>query len=313
MTENRNRSSDYVNDSGFFDQFSDDEKENVKEVWEESAISHENYPRPEANEVEDALKKVHLRIENQKNPSGSKPSFSLRLFLAAAVILIISGAAYLLIPVSYSVPYGEIITAELPDGSTVDLNSGTNLQHNRLFSITNRNISMNGEAYFNISKADTPFIIHVNGSVIEVTGTRFNVRSWSDEPKTETVVSVEDGQVRFFPEKEPQHQVEMNAGTLSRWNTEMDKPANPEPAETADITGWRNNMLIFNEQSLFIIFRELERRFDIQIQFESDIGEMDILTAYYSPPLKPDSIIEDICTVKDLKYSRTANGYRIYK
>jgi len=313
MTENRNGSSDYVNGSGFFDQFPDDEKENLKEVWQKSATSHKDYPTIGTDETEDALNSVHLRIENHKASSTGKPSSVLRIFLAAAVVLIIAGASYLLVPVSYNAPYGEIITAELPDGSVVDMNSGTDLQHNRLFSITNRNITMNGEAYFNIKKADTPFIIHANGSVIEVTGTRFNVRSWSDEPKSETVVSVEEGRVRFFSEEEPQHHVEMNAGTLSRWNTEMDKPANPEPAETNSITGWRNNMLIFNEQSLFIIFRELERRFDIRIQFEREIGEMDILTAYYSPPLKPDSIIEDICTVKDLKYSRTANGYRIYK
>ena len=313
MTENRNGSSDYVNGSDFFDQFPDDEKENLKEVWQKSATSHEDYPTIGTNETEDALKSVHLCIENHKASSTGKPSSALRIFLAAAVVLIIAGASYLLVPVSYNAPYGEIITAELPDGSVVDLNSGTHLQHNRLFSITNRNITMNGEAFFNINKADEPFIIHANGSVIEVTGTRFNMRSWSDEPKAETVVSVEEGRVRFFSEKEPQQQVEMNAGTLSRWNTEMDKPANPEPAETADITGWRNNMLIFNEQSLSLIFRELERRFDIHIQFDNKIGEMDILTAYYSPPLKPDSIIEDICTVKDLKYSRTANGYRIYK
>jgi len=313
MTENRNGSSDYVNGSGFFDQFPDDEKEKLKEVWQKSATSHKDYPAIGTDETEDALNSVHLRIENHKASSTGKPSSVLRIFLAAAVVLIIAGASYLLVPVSYNAPYGEIITAELPDGSVVDLNSGTHLQHNRLFSITNRNITMNGEAFFNINKADEPFIIHANGSVIEVTGTRFNVRSWSDEPKTETVVSVEEGRVRFFPEKDPQHQVEMNAGTLSRWNTEMDKPANPEPAETADITGWRNNMLIFNEQTLSLIFRELERRFDIHIQFDNKIGKIDILTAYYSPPLKPDSIIEDICTVKDLKYSRTANGYRIYK
>ena len=120
----------------------------------------------------------------------------------------------------------------------------------------------------------------------------------------ETVVSLEEGRVRFFSEKEPQHPVEMSAGTLSRWNTQMDEPADPKPVEFADISGWRNNMLIFNEQSLSIIFRELERRFDIHIQFEGDVGEMDILTAYYSPPLKPDSIIEDICMVKNLKYSK---------
>ena len=313
MTKNKNGTSDFTNGSGFFDQFSDDEKKSLKKVWKESVISQDHYPKPGTNETEKALRRVHLRIENQKASSYGNPLSAKRLFLAAALILITAGAGYLLIPVSYTVPYGEIITAELPDGSVVDLNSGTHLQHNRLFSITNRNITMSGEAYFNIKKSDTPFIIHANGSVIEVTGTRFNVRSWSDEPKMETVVAIEEGRVRFFSEKEPKHPVEMSAGTLSRWNTQMDEPADPKPVEFADISGWRNNMLIFNEQSLSIIFRELERRFDIHIQFEGDAGEMDILTAYYSPPLKPDSIIEDICMVKNLKYSRTANGYRIYK
>ena len=71
----------------------------------------------------------------------------------------------------------------MPDGSQVWLNAGSNLDYNNAdFNKEIREVSLNGEAYFDVTKnAEKPFIIHTKKMDIKVIGTAFNVRSYSDD------------------------------------------------------------------------------------------------------------------------------------
>ena len=78
----------------------------------------------------------------------------------------------------------------LPDGSQVWLNAGSNLDYNNsTFNQELREVSLNGEAYFDVTKnPDKPFIIHTKKMDIKVLGTVFNVRSYSDEKIAEAAL-----------------------------------------------------------------------------------------------------------------------------
>ena len=75
----------------------------------------------------------------------------------------------------------------LPDGSQVWLNAGSNLDYNNsVFNKDLREVTLNGEAYFDVTKnADKPFIIHTKKMDVKVIGTAFNVRSYNDERTAE--------------------------------------------------------------------------------------------------------------------------------
>ena len=78
----------------------------------------------------------------------------------------------------------------LPDGSQVWLNAGSNLDYNNShFNKDIREVSLNGEAYFDVVKnSEKPFIIHTKKMDIKVLGTSFNVRSYSDEKFAEAAL-----------------------------------------------------------------------------------------------------------------------------
>lgn len=83
----------------------------------------------------------------------------------------------------------------LPDGSEIWANANTKIYYDKNFGITNRNVILNGEAYFKVAKSkELPFCIETNKISITVTGTIFNVRSYDKESKAET--SVFEGSVR---------------------------------------------------------------------------------------------------------------------
>ncbi len=292
------------------------EKEDHQEIWNLAGMYRER-AQIETTEIEDALGRVHSRLDftdtpgkNGKAAPGEKTWLYAR-YLVAALALIVFGGYLLFVPVTITVPHGEIATIEFRDGSTAELNSGTSLSYNRIFfGRTERNLTMNGEAFFRVVPGSETFRVHANNTTTEVTGTEFNIRSWNSDPGSETTVTVSNGGVIFLASSEP---VALTAGNQSRWNLELDAPTEPAAIEHDDIAGWRERRLIFRDQPLITILRELERAYDIRIELDVPGAETETLTAYYARPVTAASVLEDITLVKDLRYAQTADGYRIFK
>ena len=86
-------------------------------------------------------------------------------------------------------PYGARTEIGLPDGSTVWLNAGSKIKYMNVFNIDNREIQLNGEAYFKVAKnADLPFDVKTGDLDIQALGTEFNVKSYDDEDIIETTL-----------------------------------------------------------------------------------------------------------------------------
>lgn len=299
------------------DRFSPDIQKEILEIWEKTGASSGLYRSDQhVKHVNQALSEVQDRLGFDKNDDKSTTgvnSITWRWYLAAAIILIVVGTGYLLTPKTYIVPYGEIAEVELSDGSLIELNSGTKIWHNRLFGTTNRTVRLDGEAFFTIRAGQTPFTVHANESVVEVTGTRFNIRSWNSDPGSETTVAVSEGEVIFYSKSSPDNQVILTPGLMSIWSRNMIKPEDPEPVSIERTLGWRNNLLNFDEKPLSVILNELERRFDIKIDLEVRELRFETLTTYYTEQRDLESVLTDICLVKGIQYAETANGYRLFK
>ncbi|MDG5766768.1 FecR domain-containing protein [Balneolales bacterium ANBcel1] len=301
-------------------------------LWKRSAgLSASQERMPTEQETESALEAVHQKLKGkaEREAAGShrrSPQDSSRRIIrqtwiwwsAAAVILISMGAGYLFTPVKVAVPNGEQAVVELRDGSVLELNSGTTIRYSRFFGYFNRDVTLDGEAFVTVgpgegSSGRHPFVIYANRSVVEVTGTRFNIRSRSDEPGTETRVYVDAGSVSLYPTGVPERIVQVNAGSWSRWNPAMETPTPPEPAALDEMAAWRENRFVFRNEPLGAIFREIERRFDIAIHLEAEQYATEHLTAHYSDPPDAEKMVEDLCQVKGLRYARTANGFRVFQ
>lgn len=235
-----------------------------------------------------------------------------RYYLAAAVILVSIGIGYLLMPVTKTVPYGETASVQLPDGSIVTMNSGTEMTYSRLFGVTNRHIQFNGEAYFEVESSEQAFIVEVNEANVEVTGTEFNLRSWRGDPGSPTVVTVATGTVQFYTASNTSERVELNRGFTSSWHTGDYKPDDPVKVDLKDVIAWKENNLSFIGQPLRLIFNELERKFDVNIEIQDERTVNEVLTTFYSGPQNVELLLDDITTVKGLQYRETADGYVVF-
>lgn len=318
MTSNSNhnrKDSDFEN---LMQRFPKKEQKDFEEVWRLSKETRRRKRLSSEKEIEEALQNVHFRIEEEERSTGKTFNISGFIlsntrYLVAAVALIILGFGFLFVPKTVTVPHAETAIIELPDGSAVEMNSGSTIQYNRLYSFTNRSITLNGEAYFSVEKGGEPFIVEANGSAIEVTGTEFNVRSWENDPASETTVTVTEGHVDFYPKGKKSKILSLKAGQASRLNPGMSSPAQPSNVSVDEALAWRDQRLVFQETPFIVILHDLERSFDVQIELDVEGMEYETLTAYYNRPANIETILEDICTVKGLRYTKTTNGYRIFK
>lgn len=74
---------------------------------------------------------------------------------------------------------GEMKEVVLPDESKIWIGASSSLKYNSEFGKKNRDIIFNGEAMFDIKKAELPFKVTLNNASIKVHGTKFLVTSYS--------------------------------------------------------------------------------------------------------------------------------------
>ena len=126
---------------------------------------------------------------------------SLRLSLAAAAILMLALLAWQFIPGFFrppnklyapnvvSIQHGAKSKVLLPDGTQVWLNSGSKLVYPGVFSDTLREVTLEGEGYFMVTKNPAqPFVVHTSEIDIRVIGTVFNVKSYAEDDVVETTL-----------------------------------------------------------------------------------------------------------------------------
>lgn len=130
------------------------------------------------------------------------------------------------------VPKGGEFSLVLADGTKIWLNADSRLKYPTSFSGTNREVELEGEAYFEVQHDDQiPFFVKTSQSTIRVYGTTFNVKAYPDDSFQKTTLEtgsiglfVDDKEFRLTPNEQailnPSKDVEIvkvNARQQSVW------------------------------------------------------------------------------------------------
>lgn len=114
------------------------------------------------------------RLQQEKRTIKLIPNWAIAV---AASVVIAFGLFYFLTAEShYNTGFGQQLAVMLPDRSQVQLNSNSDLDFKSLNWKNNREINLEGEAFFDVEKGKS-FKLHTEEGVVEVLGTEFNVIS----------------------------------------------------------------------------------------------------------------------------------------
>lgn len=189
---------------------------------------------------------------------------------------------------------------QLPDGTQVWLNSGSKLSYDKSYGNGLREVSLSGEAFFDVVKNPAlPFVIHTTSIDIKVLGTAFNVKSFPNEKNTETSLirgSIEvtlkntsRGKIILKPNEKLISANQDSSYTLTgpaqpaRLHAPAVKaPEKPEPLVTVSHitysprdssvieTSWMDNKLIFRSETFEELAVKMERWYGVSIRFADE-------------------------------------------
>lgn len=198
---------------------------------------------------------------------------------------------------------GERKSFQLPDGSKVMLNAGSSLRIPVGFNRSTREISLEGEAFFDVAHdGSKPFVIHTSRMDIKVLGTSFNVKAYPGEARTETSlltgsveVLLKDGRNEKFILHPSEKIIVLNsAKPVARPDPVRAKTPvaatthykierlrfNNRDSSLLEIS-WTESRLAFNDDSFEAIALQLERWYNVSIRFDDESVKQFRFTAIF--------------------------------
>ncbi len=203
--------------------------------------------------------------------------------VAASIILILTvGLVARFYTTAIEVAPGEFTSHTLPDGSEVHLNAESSISYNPYWWKMNREVEMEGEAYFIVAKG-RKFTVDTELGTTQVLGTEFNVYARGDVFE----VYCETGKVKVTNEDES-NEVILEPGQFAKVVEEA-VTKEVEDVEQGMILSWRIGQFIYNNTPLSKVFEDVQRHYDVTIR----VSDKNILKEIYTATIRRDNSITD--------------------
>jgi ferric-dicitrate binding protein FerR (iron transport regulator) len=203
-------------------------------------------------------------------------------------------------PVSIAVSQTRFL--QLPDGSRVVLKADSRLEYNAAFNGKTREVTLVGEAYFDIHQdASRPFIIHTGKVNTKVLGTAFNIKAYPGQENI--VVTVTQGKVQVEENTNvlavltPGKQVSYNTGTTL---------VKREEVKAEEKMAWVKQNMEFEATPFGEIVTRLRERYNVKIGFNNPALQQCPITASFTGAESLEEVLDILCLTRQASYEKTA-------
>ncbi|WP_159520672.1 FecR family protein [Sunxiuqinia indica] len=166
------------------------------------------------------------------------------------------------------IPRGAEYFVILSDSTKVWLNSDSRLRYPTAFVGDVRQVELEGEAYFEVTKNTAmPFQVVSQGQVVEVLGTEFNLSSYNNDDLIYTTLV--EGQVKVYTEDNP----ELTQTLVPGYQTYMYKESGDISVRKVDVNeyvAWKEGVFYFKNENLENMMHTISRWYDIDVIFEQE-------------------------------------------
>jgi transmembrane sensor len=199
---------------------------------------------------------------------------------------------------------GQKMTIVFPDGTFVKLNSESTISYPEEFSKECREVTLVGEAYFDVAHYDDwPFIVKSEDTETMVLGTEFNVTAYPEEENL--IIALVSGSVHVRTQGEQSVMLEpMQMATVK--NKEQDLMVSD--FDLLQVTGWKDNMIVFKKATFLEIQNTLERWYGVKI-FYDDIPRFE---GGYTGDFTDESLETILNGISSNKFDFEIEGKKVY-
>jgi transmembrane sensor len=274
---------------------SDDNKRfflRFRNVW----LASSQIVKPDRTKTSKALEILNQKIDSFQPAESSVPaikllpdiksSFISYLKIAALWVLLFGmGAVFSMLfikparvlnrnsEVSVIAPRGSKALTVLPDGTVVWLNAGSKIEYKIPENKTAREVTLEGEAYFDVSKdQEHPFTVNAREMIIKAYGTEFNVKAYPDEKEVETTLV--EGSVSVEIKNKPSNKTMLKPNEQAiYYKPTSERSENflvTKGIDPSIYTLWIKDRLQIKGETLEDLAVMLERKYDVTIHFEDN-------------------------------------------
>lgn len=246
---------------------------------------------PPGRSKQEAWEKLSAKLDPDSKPETKviKLNRWIPLSIAASVAVIII-SFFVFSKTIVSTQMAETKQYTLPDGSEVFLNADSKIAFSRTGWESNRSVTLEGEAFFQVKKGST-FTVASDAGRVTVLGTSFNVNT---RPSL-FEVSCFTGKVKVASDG---GEVMLTKGEFTR---KENNTLTPAASFDDQLATWRNGEFYFERKPLGMVIDELERQFDVSIEFKGDATRL--YTGYFSKK-SLDEALEMVFKPMGLAYER---------
>jgi transmembrane sensor len=194
----------------------------------------------------------------------------------------------------------------LPDNSHITIREGSTLKYPEKFASNERNVTLEGEAFFDVARDESkPFIIDAQSATVQVLGTSFNVRSGEHAAS----VVVVTGKVKMAMRKDASKALILTPGEKGLL---QDGDLKEEAANAGNYISWKTGTLSFKEQPFKSIINELSAITNTMIHFQLTEAQQQLLVTVSFKEKQPlEDMLTELCLITNTKWAKETEAYYI--
>ena len=264
----------------------------------------------------DAVAEFHKTFENTVKVKQTKTFWLTRPAQAATWLLLVMGIGALLYIYrtkpqaaglsTVATRSGERKRIDLGDGSVVWLNAASQLQYPDRFDPDIREVTLEGEAFFEVAKdADRPFVIRSGELKTTVLGTSFNIRAYKED-KTLSVAVV-TGKVRVTaPDLRSEvHLVPDQQAVFDKKERRLNKN---DQVSASGLASWKEGLFQFRNTTFSEVTAILQRSYNVRITYDPLLENCPIILADFERTEPVKNILKTLLSSVNGRVEETAEG-----
>ncbi len=203
----------------------------------------------------------------------------------------------------------------LPDGSKALLRKGSRLTYSADFNTTNREVTLVGEAYFDVAHVSytdgqpgraKPFIIHTGKVKTTVLGTAFEIRAWPESDQV--MVSVARGKVRVEDDTHLIAVLNKDDQVNYDLKTTRAEGSNIHVARQSEFLSWAREDMTFDGMPFATLAEHLENRYRVAIEFGNPELRHCSITGRFNGTETLEEVLEILTATSNTTYGRNSDG-----
>ena len=284
--------------------------------YDECTKPHHNF------DVEQALQRFHAHVRQvakQKKQAQRQRIRRQAKVVAMVLVMFLPVVAYFagwhnatkrFAMIATTAPNGSQVTTILPDGSEVKLNSGSTISYSHGFGISQREIHLQGEGFFNVRHNERlPMMVITKDVVLHDQGTAFKVSNYKEDRRV--MVSLYEGRLSVDNLISQRKALALNPGQRMVVDKNTGKLQRENIKETKE-EGASMNTLYFDNLPLEEIAPVLARSFDVLIDVAKSVRNKRFYLIFNKQISNIDQILQIMAQTGQIKYNMANGRYRLY-